>query len=234
MNKEMKNIFIVILSGLLLLGPCFAIIPDYLAHNTGLETAAFLQMLCFLVALSAITGIVSFLMRSQNISLKSTGLFVPAPWYANIAAVATGIIWALFSVFSLKGMDPQADIKGMWLRMDFFRVVAILVGPFGACLEDFVMRGFFMSRLNEMKIPKEVQMICSSLLFGLYHSIWMVPIIGVYFLYGLVSSFIYGLLLSGLYFLGKRSLTPVMISHGLTVFLGEPVLTYVLLKSFMF
>lgn len=234
MNKTQKNILMISLIALVLLGPCFALVPNYLARHFPLEKAALLQMLSFLIALAIASGVSILLIRKQKIDLKEMGLFTPSPWYANLAGVLTGILWAVVSSFSLLGMDPQADIIGLWLNFSGLRIALMLIGPIGACLEDFFTRGFLMHQLKNVGASGFIQALFSALLFALYHSIWMVPLMGIYFIYGFISSLFYGILLAGLYFLGKRSLTPVMLSHGITVLLGEPLLTYVLLKSFMF
>lgn len=234
MKNTWKNVILVSALGILLLGPCFATIPNYLASNFNLEKASLIQMLCFIVALSLAAGMCILRIRKEKMDIKSIGLFAPSPWYAKMIGVLTGIIWAVFTIFSLKGMEPEADILSIWMDFNPIRIIMMLIGPIGASMEDFVVRGFLMNQLKEAKVPNALQALLSALLFALYHSIWMVPIIGMYFLYGFFSSFIYGLLLAWLYFLGKRSLTPVMLSHGITVLVGEPILSYVLLKSFMF
>jgi len=187
-----------------------------------------------IIALSS-TGAISVLfIRKQGIKREAIGLFTSAPWYANLIGIANGLIWAVISCFSLSSMDPGADVAALWLRFNPLRIAMMLIGPIRACLEYFFIRGFLMNQLKEAKVPGFAQALLSAFVFALNHSVWMIPIIGVYFLYGFFGSFFYGLLLAGLYSLGKRSLTPVMLSHGITVLVGEPILTYVLLGSFMF
>lgn len=233
MNKHWRNVLIVSILLLLLVGPSFALVPDFLVSRFEVDTAIFWQMVSFLVALLLVLLATVAIIRSQKIDLKRIGLFVPTPWYALVAAVVIGLYWAYSTTFSLTAMDPDVDIMGMWLTFNPLRFFLILVGPVGAMIEDFITRGFVMSELNQAKVPTWLQLVFSSFLFAFYHSIWMVPIIGIYFLYSLAASFGYGLLLGGLYLLGKRSLTPVMLSHGLTVLLGEPILTYTLIKTFL-
>ena len=52
-----------------------------------------------------------------------------------------------------------------------------------------------------------------------YHTIWAFDI------FSFVFSVVYGLILSGLYLWGKRSLTPVILGHSLAVLVGEPFAT---------
>ena len=42
---------------------------------------------------------------------------------------------------------------------------------------------------------------------------------------------VFGLLLSGLFVLGKRSLTPVILAHSLALLLAEPFLTLSLMEA---
>lgn len=214
-------------------GPCFATLPNFLVDRFEPSQAIFWQMVGFLVTLLLALGVTMYLIRSQKIDLKQIGLLAPTPWYAILIAVILGLYWAFSTTFFLRGMDPDIDFMSMWLSFDLTRLFLITAGPIGAMVEDFITRGFIMHQLKEAKVPAWGQFLFSGLLFGVYHSIWMVPIIGVYFLYSLAASFGYGLLLAGLYFIGKRSLTPVMLSHGLTVLVGEPILTYTLIRTFL-
>lgn len=232
MNTHWRNVAIVSAALIVFLGPCFATIPNFLVDQFDLDLATFWQMVCFLVALSVTLALTVYLVRTQKIDLKSIGWLAPAPWYSLLAAVILGLYWAVSSTFFLRGMDPDVDFMAMWLSFTPIRLFLMLAGPLGAMAEDFITRGFIIHQLNEARLPAWLQLVFSSLLFAVYHSVWMVPIIGIYFLYSLAASFVYGLLLGGLYFLGKRSLTPVMLLHGLTVLVGEPILTYTLIRTF--
>lgn len=231
--RNWQNVVIVALIMILIVGPAFATIPNYLVDRFDRNTATFWQMSSFFVTLLFALAVTIVLIRARRIDWRGIGLFAPTPWYAVVIAVITGLFWAYSSTFYLRGVDPDADILSMWLTISPLRVFLVVVGPIGAWIEDFITRGFIMNELKEARVPSWLQLLFSGLLFALYHSVWMVPIIGVYFLYSFAASFGYGLLLGGLYLIGKRSLTPVMISHGLTVLIGEPILTYMLIQTFV-
>ncbi len=82
-----------------------------------------------------------------------------------------------------------------------------------------------MEELERMQIPAWGQVVASSLLFALYHSVWALNIVGFVF------SLVYGLIPGGLFLLGKRSLTPVILAHSLALRTGEPFLTLSLMEA---
>ena len=232
MNQNTKNVMTVSALLLLLVGPCFAVVPNYVVKNMELEAASFFQMMSMVAAFGVILIVNWAIIRSQKIDIRSIGFGAPSPGWVIVMAAIIGIFWAISSTASLRGIDPEADVVAIWTTFSFTRVVLVVFGATFACVEDFITRGFVMSQLKERGVPTWVQLLFSSFLFAAYHSLWAIPYMGVYFLYGLFGSLVYGLLLGGIYLLGKRSLTPVMISHGLTVVLGEPILSYVLMKPY--
>jgi membrane protease YdiL (CAAX protease family) len=73
-----------------------------------------------------------------------------------------------------------------------------------------------MNKLQEISVPKWVQVVLSALIFALYHTLWgFNP-------FSFVFSFVYGLMLGGLFVWGKRSLTPVILGHALVTLISEP------------
>ena len=64
-----------------------------------------------------------------------------------------GVYWAFSSTFALRGMEPDADIMGIWLAFTPLRIFLIIVGPIGAVIEDFITRGFIMSELKKAGLP---------------------------------------------------------------------------------
>jgi membrane protease YdiL (CAAX protease family) len=91
-------------------------------------------------------------------------------------------------------------------------------------LEDFVMRGFLMNELERLKASLPIQMAASSSVYALCHTVWAFSALSF------ALNLFFGFLLSGLFAYGKRSLTPVMVGHGLAMIIAEPFLTLQMLE----
>jgi membrane protease YdiL (CAAX protease family) len=111
------------------------------------------------------------------------------------------------------------------LEISLFRVFTAVVGAVIAVGEDMVTRGYVMHELQHFNASGWLQVVGSSLLFALYHSIWHfnLPVF--------VVSLVYGLILGGLFIMGNRSLTPVILAHSLALLVGEPFLTMSLITA---
>jgi membrane protease YdiL (CAAX protease family) len=142
-------------------------------------------------------------------------LGAPSRTAANIAGFVLGLLWGALFLSSIFQFDPNANIA----QISGLRVVAALLASVGTILEDFVTRGFLMNQMRNIKLPTWVQGIASALVFALYHTVWGFNI------FSFIFSVVYGLLLSGLFIWGKRSLTPVILAHSLAVLISEPFAT---------
>jgi len=204
---------------LIVLGPCFGPVPRYLISVTDVRQAAGWQIVAFYVALAVVSGWTFSWMRRNGRSLGDLGWLKPSTRPAVILGAVVGVLWGLLGIMGYLQLDPQANI----FEMSSLRVFTALAGAFGAVFEDMVTRGFMMEELKRLKVSTWKQVLCSSLLFALYHSIWWGSTIG--FIQSFIASLIYGLILAGLFVMGKRSLTPVILGHSLALIVGEPFLT---------
>lgn len=219
---------LVVLSLLLLfvLGPCFGPLSRYLASTRGLGQATAWQVVGFIVALAIVLGVVLIWMRQDGQTLADLGWGKPSTWLAIVLGILVGVFWAAFGAM---GYKYQFDLEANLLGMSWLRLFTGIVGAGGAILEDMVTRGYLMNELKRIKVPTWLQVVASSLLFALYHSIWCGSLFG--FVGSFIASLVYGLILAGLFVLGKRSLTPVILAHSLAVLLGEPFLTMSLIVA---
>ena len=101
----------------------------------------------------------------------------------------------------------------------------MLLASLAVLAEDSVVRGYLMNQLDALRYPVWSQVLLSSALFALYHSVWSLSIASF------IASLILGLILAGLFIWGKRSLIPVVLAHVLILVIGEPFLTMSLLLS---
>jgi membrane protease YdiL (CAAX protease family) len=153
--------------------------------------------------------------------LADLGWRQPTTRLAIISGAVLGLFWGVLGTFSYLQFNPEANL----FELSLFRLFTALVGAGAATLEDLITRGFVMNELRRLNSPTWMQLVASSLLFALYHTVWGFNIIAFIF------SLVYGLLLGGLFILGKRSLTPVILGHSLALLVGEPFLTLSLMEA---
>jgi len=147
--------------------------------------------------------------------MRSVGLGAPSRTAANIAGVVVGLLWGALFLSSILQFDPNANIA----QISGLRVLAALLAAGGTLLEDLLTRGYLMNQMQKISLPTWVQVVVSALIFALYHTLWGFNI------FSFIFSIVYGLLLSGLFIWGKRSLTPVILGHSLAVLISEPFAT---------
>jgi membrane protease YdiL (CAAX protease family) len=223
-EDPMSNKMFVVVIGLLLLvlvGPLFGPVPVALLSSLDVRTATGWQVVFFLVPLAVILAVLRGWMGRHQRSWADLGWGRPAPPAAMVLGAVVGLGWGVLGTFSYLQFNPDANI----LELSLFRAFTALVGAGGAVLEDLITRGFVMGELKRLGAATGVQVLASSLLFAAYHSLWGFNIFGFAF------SLIYGLILGGLFVIGKRSLTPVILGHSLALLVGEPFLTLSLMES---
>ncbi len=98
------------------------------------------------------------------------------------------------------------------------RVALVPLGVFLAIGEETVMRGFFMTELHKARVSTWLQIFASGACTAFYHALQSPTLLGFF------PSFVLFSMHAGLYVLGKRSLTPVVLAHGMYHVGGEPYL----------
>lgn len=209
-----RRLGIVTLLLLLLIGPNFGPIPLTLQQSLSLEGAIIGMLVWFLVGFSII---IAAILRLSGMSLQEllryAGVGAPSRLGANIVGVIFGVLWAASFLSGIFQFDPDANIT----QISGFRLLTAFLAAIGVVLEDIISRGWLMNQLRELHIPNWVQAVASALLFALYHTVW-----AGFNIFSFIFSVIIGLILAGLFFWGKRSLTPVILAHSIAVLLGEP------------
>ena len=87
-------------------------------------------------------------------------------------------------------------------------------------VEETICRGYVMTTLGRMGYGLVVQVLLSGLFFALVHFYAFAAPLSVLLVQGL--TFVHGVALVMTYVIGKRSLTPVIISHALIDVIIEP------------
>lgn len=211
-----RHLAIVAVLLLLLIGPIFGPIPNFLGERFGIETAVIIMLFTFVVGFSIILTVIFRFGEMSSDSLREKlsklGWGQPSRLAAILVAVIAGLAWGALFLSSTLQFVPDANLA----ELSLFRLVAILIAVFGAILEDLITRGYVMNALRQINIPNWGQLVVSALLFALYHTIWGFNV------FSFIFSLIFGLILGGLFLWGKRSLTPVIIAHILPLIIAEP------------
>ena len=210
------HVFIVAGLLVLLIGPIFGPVPDFLRTRFGIETSVIMMLIAFVVGFSIVLGVILRFgeMRSDTWrqKLASLGWGQPSRAAAVVLAIVLGLAWGALFLASARQLVPDANLT----EFSLFRVAAILIAVFGAIQEDLITRGYVMNSLRQINVPPWGQLVLSALLFALYHAVWSLNVLSFVF------SVIFGLILGGLFLWGKRSLTPVIVAHTLPVIISEP------------
>ncbi|MCE5333474.1 MAG: CPBP family intramembrane metalloprotease [Desulfobacteraceae bacterium] len=220
-----SNLIVVSVLLLVVLGPCFGPVPRYLNSVMSLHPASASQLVAFCAALAIVIAWAWTWLKRTGRTWADVGWRRPAGWGPILVGTIVGILWGLMGMMGYRQLDPQADL----FEMSVLRVFTALIGAGAAVCEDLVTRGLVMEELHRMGRSAWVQVGASSLLFALYHSVWWGNPYGA--AASFTASLVYGLMLSGLFIWGKRSLTPVILAHSLALIVGEPFLTMSMMLS---
>ncbi len=225
-SRAWRNVFIAILLSCLIIGlPNFVVLPRYLPDDVDLRIGAAWFLVLYAVCVAVVMSLILFLSRRNDVSLTELGWGKPTTNLAIVAGIVFGLAWLGFSFmgvdFALKG---KVDLN--IAEISLFRIAMALFGVFISVGEEIIMRGFVMTELNRVSVPTWLQIVVSGFGFALYHSL------GSFSPASLIPSFIVGAIWASIYVLGKRSLTPSIISHGIVNFFGEPYLAMMILSVY--
>jgi membrane protease YdiL (CAAX protease family) len=214
------NALVMTLLGCLLAGlGCFVLLANFLwqqieAQRLDLFHAAVLWEAGFTVAMILILGVIIGWQRARGSSLADLGWGRPTTPVALVLAVVLGVAFLGSSYFG-----AQAVLRGVDVReLSWVRVALAPVGIFLAIGEETMMRGFFMTELQRGRVATWLQIVASGACSAVYHAFQNpTPL-------GFAPSFVLFSLHAGLYVLGRRSLTPVVLAHSIYHVFGEPYL----------
>jgi membrane protease YdiL (CAAX protease family) len=220
MLRAWTNALAITLLGCLLGGlGCFVFLGNELrrrvdAGELDLFHAAVYWELGFGVAMAVILGVIIIRQRARGASLRELGWGRPTTPVALIFAGLLGALYLAGSGFGAQRLLPGTDV----LKVNWVRVALVPLGIFLAFAEETMMRGYFMTELNRAGVSTWVQIFASGACSASYHTLQNpTPI-------GFLPSFILFSLHAGLYVLGRRSLTPVVLTYSMYHVFGEPYL----------
>jgi membrane protease YdiL (CAAX protease family) len=198
---------------------CFVLLANYLrqqieSQHLDLFQAAVWWEVGFTVAMAVILSVIIVWQRARGSSLAELGWGKPTTPLALALAVLLGIAFLGGSYFGARSVLRGVDVT----ELNWVRVALAPLGVFLAIGEETMMRGFFMTELNRARVATWLQIVASGACSALYHAFQNPTPMGFF------PSFVLFSLHAGLYVVGRRSLTPVVLAHGIYHVFGEPYL----------
>jgi membrane protease YdiL (CAAX protease family) len=166
-------------------------------------------------------GATLLVMRLRGQTLADLGWWKSSSIWGWLAAFVAVVVYAGFAL-----MGPM--LKGAPLLTDWsaFRIaMALGIGISAGICEETMFRGFVMRQARDGGAPVVIQVLLSTLFFGLAHLGWggaggrfdLPSMIGA-----MISTSILGLMLAIAYAVGRRSLIPVVAAHAAIDIIIEP------------
>jgi membrane protease YdiL (CAAX protease family) len=214
----LRNALAMPLMGSVMAIACFVWLGNYLPRHLDLYHAAIVQFLSFAVGLAIIFAVVVAWQRARGMSLAELGWRKPTTPLALILALVLGALFTVQSYFGAQFLLRGVDV----LEFNWVRLALAPVGIFMAIAEETMMRGFFMTELQRARVAVWVQILASGACSAVYHCFQNPTLMGF------LPSFVLFSMHAGLYVLGRRSLTPVILAHSIYHVLGEP---YILMMA---
>ena len=214
-----RNIGILTLMFCMLYGlPNLVIMASYLPKRMDLHSAAVWTAVGLgSSGLILLIAIMIWLRRTKQ-SMKDLGWGKPT----TAAALVLGVLFA-FALLGLCYMNnKRLGVEFPIGRIDPLRILAAVLTAFaGGFVEEIAMRGLVMMELARIRTRTWLQILISGFCYAIYHSLQFLTN-PVTFIQSMAVSTLLGGILASIYVLGKRSLTPCILSHGLANLLGEP------------
>jgi membrane protease YdiL (CAAX protease family) len=168
------------------------------------------------------------ILRFRGQTLADIGWGKPSLIWGWMLALALVVFfaWSAFQSGANRPAVTSLDAHAWLTDWSFYRIglalsVAITVG----ICEETIFRGFVMTQARDAGVPLVLQIVLSGVLFGLAH-LSIASVGGKFDMIGAVSAVasttVFGILFAIAYLLGGRSLTPVIVAHGIFGFIFEP------------
>jgi CAAX protease family protein len=161
----------------------------------------------------AALGVLTWLLHRRGSRLGDLGWGQPTRWRALVLGVGIALIYS-----AVTALNPR--IGPHLLEFSWLKLLAIVAAVVAGLVEETIFRGYVMTTLGRMGYGLVVQILLSGLFFALIHFYAFAAPLSVLVVEGF--TFLLGVALAITYVIGKRSLTPVIISHALIDLIIEP------------
>ena len=200
--------------------PNFVLLFRYLPEVMDLEPAVAWISAGFALSAAVLLFLIRLWLRRSGRSICDLGWRKPTSRAAIGWGVVLALAWLGLGYSNHVRLFPEVSVT----RVDFIRVASASLTVFGGSVEEIAMRGAVMTELSREKVATWLQILISGVCFAIYHSLHTVADGPLVFAVVFAFSTILGAALAGIYVLGRRSLTPCIVAHGLINLLGEPFL----------
>jgi membrane protease YdiL (CAAX protease family) len=220
--RAWRNALAITVFGCVLFGfGCFVLLGGELPRRMKLYDAAIWLQIGFSTMAAVIFVFIVVRQRRCRSSLAELGWGRPTTRLALALSVILGAAYLTGAYFAARYVLPHTDVT----RFTWARLALAPLGVFLAVAEETMMRGLFMTELQRGCVPTWLQILASGFCSALYHS-FQNPTLS-----GFLPSFVLFSLHAGLYVLGKRSLTPVIVAHSIYHIFGEPYLLMMVMAT---
>ncbi len=166
-------------------------------------------------------GVLVWLLHRRGSRLRDLGWGQPTRWWTLVLGVSIALVYSAVTALN-PGIAPHL-LEFSWLKL-----LAIAAAVVAGLVEETIFRGYVMTTLGRMGYGLVVQVLLSGLFFALVHFYAFAAPLSILVVQGF--TFLLGVALAITYVIGKRSLTPVIISHALIDAIIEP---WLLLSFFL-
>ncbi len=182
--------------------------------NTSPERFVTLILLGTTVGELAAFGLLIWRLHQEGRTLRDLGWGQPTIWWVFVLGIGIALLYSGYTVLN----NPM--IAHHFFDISWFKFAGLMAAIAGGFLEETLFRGYVMMSLNSMSYQRGVQVVLSGVFFALFHLYVFADPLSLLLVQGF--TFVLGVALAITYLLGKRSLTPVIISHILVDLLLEP------------
>lgn len=190
----------------------FIVVPVIVLKLTGIRLGGvrprvIFSLVCVIIAeLLALFITVKYYKR-KGITLSDLGWNIPTNYLVFVFSIVVATLYIWFST-------QIPEVKANFTEFSLFKIWGLLLGIFGAIIEETLFRGFVMTRLKQAKISPLVQILITAVAFSLIH-------MGFGF-EAILCTFALGIALGALYVFGKRSLLGPILCHSIINAALEP------------
>ena len=143
--------------------------------------------------------------------------FTPEGYGTSLSWILALIVTVLYCY----NASTISDVKHYMFKVDLLKFVAIIGAVCAGIVEEIVFRKWVMDYLESEGFSIIIQILASGVTFGIVHFIWGMRNIQAG-INASLSTFILGVALGVVYWVGDRSLAPCIVAHFLITALIEP------------